>query len=131
MGFELFTQYGRGNRPTCSIRTNGQIGFNRGAIRAFGLRSGFAKLYFDKERKLIGIQHLGEVRVENSTKVIVKDNNAFVSARSFLDYYGIEYRSGSSTYEARNDSDMGLIIIDLNEPIRTGKAETDYDPFAE
>ena len=58
MAFELFrATSARGFKPKASLRRNGQIGFNQGAVRRFGLRDyRYGTLYFDRERRLVGIK---------------------------------------------------------------------------
>lgn len=124
MGFELFTEYGRGHHPTGSIRSNGQIGLNQGAIRRFGLRDGYAQIYFDKERKLIGLKPVEQREGVGITRLIVKANNAFVSARSFLEFHAIPYRSETKSYEVSWLEEEGMLLLDLNQPIRKTREST-------
>lgn len=118
MRFEKFTSYGRGFRPVCSIRANAQIGFNRGAIHRYGLSQGFAVLYFSKDDNVIGVQPVADANVEGATKLIVKDNNAYLSARSFLEYYNIPYGDEAKQYSAEWSDEHNMVLIDLEKPIK-------------
>ena len=118
MNFELFTDFGRGYRPTSSIRTNGQLGFNRGSIHRFGLSDGYAQLFYDREAKIIGVKPVSDDSLPGATRFVVKSNNAFISARSLLEYYGIVYREKTRAYEASWDECEKMILVDLNKPIR-------------
>lgn len=124
MGFELFTKFGRGHRPTCSIRSNGQIGLNQGAIRHLGLKDGYATIYYDKELKLIGIKPVENKDVEGATRLIVKSNNAFVSARSFLEFHAIPYREKTTTYDVEWNDEHQMIIVDLSKSTRRPKSDS-------
>lgn len=118
MGFELFTEFGRGHRPTCSIRSNGQIGLNQGAIRRFELRDGYASLYFDREARVIGIKAVDSKDAPGATRLIVKPNNAFVSARSFLEFHAIDYRQKTRTYDVERSDEHQMLIVDLVNGLR-------------
>ncbi len=124
MDFELFTQFGRGHRPTCSIRSNGQIGLNQGAIRRFRLEDGFVALYYDRNARVVGIKPVPK-DAPGATRLIVKPNNAFVSARSFLEFYAIPYRGRTSTYEVEWSNDYDMLLVDLSKPTRPAKAEVE------
>lgn len=121
MGFEKFTGHGRGYRPTCSIRANGQVGFNRGSIHRYNLHEGYAVLYYDRDQQLVGIQLGVDRNEEGAMRLVVKPNNAFLSAKSFLDYYGIEYRAGTRVYEAEWDEEQLFVIVDLKNPVSIRK----------
>ena len=114
MAFELFTKYGKGNRPSCSIRASGQIGFNQGAVRVYGLRDGYAELYYDREMQRIGVKFFA-FGGPSTCRFRVTERNAFISGRSFLHYYGIDYRGKSRKYAV--ESEAGLLVIDLKRPL--------------
>lgn len=114
MAFELFTKYGKGNRPTCSIRASGQIGFNQGAVRLFKLCDGYAELYYDVEMQRIGIK-FSSCGGPNTCRFRVTERNAFISGRSFLHYYDIKYHGKSRKYAVTSYD--GMLIIDLKQSL--------------
>ncbi len=116
MHFEKFTSYGRGYRATCSIRSNAQIGFNRGSIHRFGLKDGYAVLFFSSDGNIIGVKINVPETEDGATRLIIRDNNAFISGRSFLEYYNIPYDI-TRQYEARWSDEHDMLLIDLNAPI--------------
>jgi hypothetical protein len=109
MPFEKFIMTGRSYRPKISIRTNGQIGFNLGAIKKFSLNKyKYAILFFDRENKQIGIK-LTNTEEEGTCKLQVRKSNAAISGKAFLDYYSIDY-SKTTRYEAVWNEKEKMII---------------------
>lgn len=117
MAFEKFTEKGRGWKPVASIRSNGQIGFNRGCIRRYKLEDGHVSLYYDVDNKLIGIERGANEADDGAHRIIVKSNNAFIGARAFLNWYGIPFEDGTKRFEMSPSDDDNMLIIDLNKNI--------------
>lgn len=117
MAFEKFTAYGRGHRPICSLRKQGQIGFNGGAIRRFGLVTGFVVLYYDRDTNRLGMRLNATPQEEGSVKLVVRPNNAYVSAKSLLEFYSIPYREKTISFAVEWDESERMIVIDLTKPI--------------
>lgn len=112
-GFEKFTQHGRSFKPKISIRKRGQIGFNNGAIKRFGLNNyEFVVLYIDKERTKIAFNFTNSVEDDGAIKLVKKKNNYFMSGKSFLDYYNIPYGK-SQAYEVDWNPETMVAIIDI------------------
>ncbi len=114
MPFELFTNYGRGNKPKISIRSNGQIGINSGAIHRYNIHEGPVHLFFDKDSQRIGIRLVNDAD-QNTAKLSIRNNNGYIGARAFLDYYGIDY-SKTRTCENYLDRENKLIVVDARKP---------------
>ena len=112
MGFELFTQAsGRGFKPKASLRRNAQIGFNQGAIRRFDLRNyKYATLYFDRERRLIGIKLHTEEPPEGGVNLQIKEKTGWVSAKAFLDVFELPYDK-TRRFELRFDDDEKTLVF--------------------
>ncbi len=92
MGFELFTaQKSRGYEPKISIRSRGQIAFNVGAIIRYDIMSyRYAQLYYDAEAYMIGINLTNNEQSEGKVKISKrKDGSAWLSAKSFFNYFNI------------------------------------------
>jgi hypothetical protein len=119
LGFVRFTDVGtKGHRPRVSIRTNGQLGFNRGAVKRFELSKFlYAVLFYDPVEMRIGIKLTDNADEPGASKLRVKAHNAYMAARSFLDSNKIEYLDKTKSYEAKLeiDFDIGeeLIIVSL------------------
>ncbi len=112
MPFEKFTQTGKSYRPKISIRSNGQIGFNFGAIERFKLsKYKYAILFFDRENTRIGIR-LTNNEEEGICKLQVRKSNAAIAAKAFLDYYSIDY-SKTKRYEAAWDEKEDMIVSNI------------------
>jgi hypothetical protein len=115
MAFEKFTQTARSYRAKVSIRPNGTLGFNSGAVQKFGLdKAAFAILYYDKERNRIGIQPVANEAEEGANKINKGKTGAWLAARRFLDYYEINTEE-KSRHNATWDEREGMIIVDLNK----------------
>ena len=119
MGFVRFTDIKtKGHRPRVSIRTNGQLGFNRGAVNRFELKKfHYAVLFYDPDNMRIGIKRTDNADEDGACKLRVKENNAYMAARSFLDSNRIEYLEKTKSYEAKLEliDELGeeLIIVIL------------------
>ncbi|MFQ5730096.1 MAG: hypothetical protein ACE5GN_07025 [Waddliaceae bacterium] len=112
MGFERFTKVGVSYKPRISIRANGQFGFTAGAVKKFHLNDyKFAVLFYDKEASRIGIKLTNEPE-EGICRLQVKSTNAFLSARAFLDYYGIDYGE-TKRYDAEWSEEDEMVVIAL------------------
>ncbi len=114
MAFERFTKIGISHKPRISIRSNGQIGFTLGAIERFALNHyRLAVLFYDKENNKIGIKLTNEAE-SGACKLQVRPSNASLSAKSFLDYYEIDY-SKTERFAAYWDDNEQLIVVSLNK----------------
>jgi hypothetical protein len=136
--FEKFTQIGRRYAAQVSIRSNGAIGISQGAIHQAGMAEGddwHVILHYDKEQKVLGLQPVHGDTETGAIKLSIKrtpakDGNgiaisAFISAKSFLNYYRISY-SETESYDATWDAGEGMLITFLakstakNEPAAQG-----------
>ena len=114
MSFERFTQVGRGYKPKVSITRSGLIGFNQGAVKHFELGNyDWAILYYDKDNDRIGIGLTNDENEEGVCKLRKRSSGADVSARSFFDYYGIEYNQ-TNKYDAEWDENEGMLVVCLS-----------------
>lgn len=136
--FERFTLAGKRYSPQVSIRSNGAIGISQGAIHQAGMSANedwYVVLHYDKSQKALGIQPTLDSAESGAIKLSIKEAqskdgapgglSAFVSAKSFLNYYRIPY-SKTQSYEASWDQEHKMIITFLvdqsakNEPAATG-----------
>lgn len=115
MAFEKFTKTGGRFRPKVSIWSRGQIGFNQGAIRYLGLEeTSYIIFYYDPDTKRIGLEVTNDENAEGANKVKIRQTGASVGAKSFLDYYQIDYGKTRS-YDVGVDKESGLNVVDLAE----------------
>jgi hypothetical protein len=114
-GFEKFTETGRSFTPKVSIRANGQIGFNRGAVKRFNIaKYDYVTVYFNKKTDQIAIQFHNDEDQEGAIKIVKRENNYFFSGKSFLEYQGIRY-APTKTYIAEWDDENNIAILKVNE----------------
>ena len=114
MSFERFTRVGRGYKPKMSITKSGLIGFNQGAVKHFKLdQFDWAILYYDKDSGCIGIGLTNDPDEEGVCKLRKRASGADVSARSFFEYYRINYDK-TNRYDAIRDDDENKIVVNLN-----------------
>ena len=114
MEFEFFTQSGRGFRPRASIRKQGQIGLNQGAVRRFDLDSWqYVVLGFDRESQRVALRKADSRDDPGAQRVVIKDGSGTISARSFLEYFGISYRDKTRQFDVSIDDENGMLIVEL------------------
>lgn len=125
--FERFDQLGTSFVPKISLRTNGTIGVSQGALHKFSLIEGdwYVVLHYDKTARVIGIQPTKNPDETSAMRLVInrrKSVTAHISARSFLDYFDINYRTGTTPYLAKWDDEHKIIIVDLNKPMERREA---------
>lgn len=129
--FEKFTRTGSSFAPMVSLRKHGAIGLSQGALQRFGLMEGawFVVLYFDKVANVLGIQPVQNEQEDGAVKLIKRraaakngkeSISSSISAKSFFEYYGISTEETRS-FKASFDDESKMIIVNLNEPVRTEK----------
>lgn len=104
MPWEKFEVKAKSGAPTITISRTGRISFSEAGRRAYRLdRFPWVELLFDREQPAIGFR-LNSDREDDRTRVRLKfgETGASLSAKVFLDYYGVDYTSGS-----------GLLKLDL------------------
>ncbi len=113
MAFEKFTRVGRGYKPKVSITKSGLIGFNQGAVKHFKLdRYDWAILYYDKDGSRIGIGLTNNENEDGVCKLRKRTSGADVSARSFFEYYRINYTK-TNRYDAEWDENEDKLVVYL------------------
>ena len=116
MEFEFFTDSGRGFRPRVSIRKQGQIGLNQGAVRRFNLDSWeYVVLGFDRKCVRIALRRADSRDEPGAQRMLIKHGSATISARSFLEYFDIGYRDKTRQYDVSIDDENGMLIVALDK----------------
>lgn len=114
MTMEFFTKEGKGFSPKASIRKPGQIGLNQGAIQRYKFENGeFVLLGYDKDKKMIGIRRIKQPE-QGAKKVIIKQKNGAISAKSFFDYFNIPYDK-TDAYELSEDKENDLLVFYIGD----------------
>ena len=84
----------------------------------------FFVLHYDKEARVIGMWPTNNAVEEGALKLVRRKAtskngkesvNAYVSARSFLDYYAIPFKK-TKVYDAEWNDEYKMILVDLNKP---------------
>ncbi len=118
MGFEFFEEDGRSFSPKASVRKNGQIGFNQGAIKRYSIKDGeLVALGYDRERQAIAIKRLSE-RQKGAKKITVRENNAWISSKGFLDFFAIRYSEGRA-YDLNEEGELLVFYLGEQSPPET------------
>jgi len=110
MAINYFTEEGRSYTPKASIRKQGQIGLNQGTITRYNIRDGqFVLLGYDKDEELIAIRFVDD-KQKGAKKVTVRNGNASIGAKNFLDYFGISYDETKS-YNVEHKNDLLIFCL--------------------
>lgn len=140
--FEQFTDFNRSFAPKLSIRPNGQIGLSQGLLRRVGIGEGewYAYLFFDPKHRAMGLKFtqsgddVSVIKVqkrESATGDGGKNWSGHLSARSFLDYYKIDYRDRKSQGFTPTFGEDGMVIVLLRDGVEEEEPDEDDLPAAE
>jgi hypothetical protein len=123
MAFEKFIPpQSSGVRPRATIRPSGLISFDAASVESFGLHSAsFAILYFDKTRKMVGIQITDKESDDGALKLSRRRRSVSVKAPQFFDLYGISFEE-AQRFDVGQDPATKILTISLkNVPRRRGR----------
>ncbi|MBN1457580.1 MAG: hypothetical protein JW912_07000 [Sedimentisphaerales bacterium] len=113
MDFEFFKEEGRGYEPKASIRKQGQIGLNQGAVTRFKIENNQnVVLGYDRNSKTIAIKFVDEA-VKGSKRAVVRSGNCSISAKAFFDYFDIPYKAKTESYSIKEDTEEGLLVFSV------------------
>ena len=89
-GFKKYISRGRAGIPKISIRKNGQIAFNAGAIQKYDLNVyDFVMLYVSDKKDRVAVQFTNNEKDSGIIKIQKRPGNFAFSARNFLQIYDI------------------------------------------
>ena len=112
MTLEFFTDTGRGFAPKASVRKQGQIGLNRGAIQRYNIKEGmWAVLGYDAQKQMVAIKLTEDANEAGANKIILRDNNASIAAKGFCEYFEVPGRDKTRAYPLRQDEASGYLIF--------------------
>jgi hypothetical protein len=123
MAFEKYIPpQSSGVRPRATIRPSGLISFDAAAVAAYGLQSAsFAVLYFDKTRKVVGIEITKNANEEGALKLSRRRRSVSVKAPQFFDLYGLSFDEAQRFDVGRNPETKMLTISLKNIKRRRGR----------
>jgi hypothetical protein len=98
--------------PKAAIWKTGQINLNRAFLEKHGIpKAGHALLFFDREKKRIGIRFTAEAKEAGAAKVAKKAGGAYIFAKGFLAHFGIEHGK-ARRFDVRRDDKEDLFILE-------------------
>ena len=113
MAFEKFTEKARSFRPKLSLRSNSTIGLNAPAVTKFKLKDvKCVTLYYDRDGKKLGLKPAPNADEEGAHPLNMSKTGAWVSARRFLDYFGLS-TAETKRYDAGWDDTEKMIVVQL------------------
>lgn len=114
MGFEKFIPpQASGLRPRATIRPSGLISFDAASVEAFGLKSAtHAVLYFDKTRKMVGVQITKNEGEDGALKLSRRRRSVSLKAPQFFDLYGLSFEE-AQRFDVGLDPDSKMLTISL------------------
>jgi hypothetical protein len=113
MPFEKFSETRRSFKPKISIRSNGSIAFNTGAVEKFRLgRYKFVTLFFDRENNKIGVKPT-EASEDGSHALHHGKTGASLSGTRFLAYFDM-IPPKTIRADAKWDEQEGMIVATIS-----------------
>jgi hypothetical protein len=114
MAFEKFIPpQTSGVRPRATIRPSGLISFDAASVEAFDLHSAtHAVLYFDKTRKMVGVQIIKNEGDDGALKLSRRRRSVSLKAPQFFDLYGLSFEE-AQRFDVGLDPDTKMLTISL------------------
>jgi len=114
MAFERFVPpRTAGTRPRATIRPSGLISFDAAAVAAFDLeKATHAVLFFDKTRKLIGIQLSKSDKETGAFPLSRRRRSVSLKAPHFFAQYGLSFDE-SQRFDVDEDAGSKLLTISM------------------
>ncbi len=123
MAFERFVPpQTAGARPRATIRPSGLISFDATAVEVFELdKATHAVLFFDKTRKLLGIQPTSNQNESGAFKLSRRRRSVSLKAPQFFSQYGLTIEEAQRFDVSQDKSNKMLTISVKNLPRRRGR----------
>lgn len=114
MAFEKFIPpQSSGVRPRATIRPSGLISFDAASVETFGLdTASFAVLFFDKTRKIVGVQITGNENDDGALKLSRRRRSVSLKAPQFFDLYGLSFDE-AQRFDVGQDPSTKMLTISL------------------
>ncbi len=114
MAMEFFKEEGRGFVPRASIRKQGQIGLNHGAVTRYNIKEyKHVLLGYDKDEKKVAMRLL-KVPEQGARPIVVRQENVTIAAKAFLDFFEIPYTK-TRQFDVKRDEDQQYLVFILKE----------------
>ncbi len=135
--FQPFLAVGGSYAERVSIRSNGTLGLSQGLMHRHKLTQGewYACLFFDAEKRAIGIKFIKESDAQGSVKVHARSSSGkngvqnwsgHIAARAFLDFYGIDFKNPErASFRPEWNEDFGGLVVLLGGPSDQDADEAD------
>lgn len=124
--FEKFVEVAASYDAKITVRQKtGQIGFSSGAINLYEIdRYSHAVLFFDRKERVVGIKLTNKQDEAGAIPINRRPSNTYLSARNFLNKYGVDY-SRSHRHELNKDESTGMLyfVADREQPQDRGADE--------
>lgn len=114
MAFERFIPpRSAGPKPKATIRPSGLISFDAGAVEAHDLsKASHAVLFFDKQRKCIGIKPTDNREDEAALPLNRRRRSVSLKAPHFFQIYALTF-DGPQRFDLDYDTAQEMLIIDV------------------
>ena len=114
MAFERFVPpQTAGSRPRATIRPSGLISFDAASVEAFKLtKVSHAVLFFDKTRKLIGIELTNSEKEPGAFPLSRRRRSVSLKAPHFFAQYGLEFEE-SQRFDVGQEKAGGMLTISM------------------
>lgn len=134
MGFEKFDEAGAGRgrpagtEPMISLRKSASIGVNQAAVEEYLAESDGAVMYYDEEADQVGIEPVADKDADDAAYTVSKtDSGGTIAPKAFLERYDL-VPEVTTQYEPTWDDDEELVVIDLDDPLKTyGSADDEAE----
>ncbi len=102
-----------GVRPRATIRPSGLISFDAATVETFDLQSAsHAVLYFDKTRKMVGVQITAKEGDDGALKLSRRRRSVSLKAPQFFDLYGLSFEE-AQRFDVGQDPMSKMLTISL------------------
>jgi hypothetical protein len=102
-----------GMKPRATVRPSGLISFDAAAVAAFGLnKASHAVLFFDKSRKLIGVQITNNGNEVGAFPLSRRRRSVSLKAPQFLTQYGLAFEE-SQRFDISDDRTSKMLTISM------------------
>ncbi len=102
-----------GVRPRATIRPSGLISFDAASVETYGLKSAnYAVLFFDKNRKLIGIKITKSPTEDGALKLSRRRRSVSLKAPNFFDLYGLSFDE-PQRFDVGQDPNTKMLTISV------------------
>jgi hypothetical protein len=100
-------------KPRATIRPSGLISFDAAAVEAFGLnKATHAVLFFDKSRKLIGVQITNNGNEPGAFALSRRRRSVSLKAPQFFAQYGLSFDE-SQRFDIADDRPSKMLTISM------------------